>query len=356
MHQQSIEKIHIPETKNTAHSNEEFATVTFVKNFIIDKGQRHLGGRYFVIDTEETSFFHFLFYHVGQFLLIKKMFPDVRPLVAVTGEVMPPYIDKMMTIINRDHDPEYFNVRDNHDGLFLEEIVFITNRLTPLISKISASKEDLIGETIYSKAISKILRSFMHENVYQMPSEKIYISRRDVSDRTRKYRLLLDAMPKLGIAWDSQERTFFDSYGIYPLLLPTFAPLDIMPWHLEPEARFRYLSEREEEYLENFFVDRGYRILDAGGEDLFQTLSSVFYSTHCAALAGSIAFNLLAASDDTIVFLVNNDTRFEFDYDTAIDASSDSVFHIFDRRVPDGDRKRHDIDDIINAIIETGKV
>jgi hypothetical protein len=350
------QQIHIPGTFDTTHSNKEFVSVTTVKNFLVDSGDRFLGGRYFVIDTEETSFFHFLFYHLGQFLFLREIFDDLKLLVAITDHTQPPYIQELMKIIDDRYSPEYFNVTANHSGIKIENLTYISNRLTPLTSRVGLPDADLVANPAYSRAISKILRGFIHQHVHDAPSEKIYISRRDVSDRTRKYRLLLDAMPKLGIVWDSNERIFFDMYGIYPSLVPAFAPGDIMPWHIEPEAHFRYLSEREEAYLENFFVDRGYRILDPGKEKLFQTLSSVFHSTHAASLTGSVAFNLLAASDDTVVFLINRDTRFEFDYDTAVDAASNHVFHVFDRRIDESERTSHDIDDVINAIIHTGKV
>jgi hypothetical protein len=348
---------HIPGTENTTRSSEEFAQVTFVKNFTVDKGLRRLSGRYFVIDTEETSFFHFLFYHLGQFLLLKNIFPDIKLLICISREILPPYVDILVKLIDKKYSPDYFNYKSSHNGIIIEELAFISNRLIPIVhNSVESAHEDLISLGKYAKAISKLLRLFIHEHVYPMPSEKIFITRRDVSDRTRQYRLVLDIMPKLGIVWNSKDRVLFDTYGIYPMLLPGFAPGDIMPWHLEPEANFRYLSERDENYLENFFLDRGYRILDPGKEDLLQTLSSVFNSTHCAALAGSVVFNFFAAGDETILFLINQDTRFEFDYNTAIDSISDNVFHVFDRRVDDSERKCHDIDDVIDTIIKTGKV
>lgn len=249
-------------------------------------------GNYFLLDLNGTQYFHTIYDQIGQYLALKEIIPDLKPLLSRHANASYGKLSglqrnalKLFKISNGQMSSTLMAVYDTVD---IENLYYYYQAGHPMIDKMPSTMAnewpfrdyDEQNPNGYNMLVSRKLREFINYDYPEVPTRKVFISRG---------KALLKLLNEEAILHHYDEQTarmFKDRF--YPL---------------------EYNME-----LENYFEQHGYEIIDFDNKTMEQQIDIVANASHIAGIHGAGFTNLIWANPNAKVFFVNTHSNYTFIY------------------------------------------
>lgn len=309
-------------------------------------------GHTYLIDINQ-SFFHSMFDNLGQYLAVKKYFPDIKPL-ALLGEF--PYENN--DYLNSKYKKYVLDLCDIdiddivHYPMFkkivFEKVSFMTKSCNNILSGIleALSKTGLEApmdihwseKTKQVYLIGRALKDFMLEHNSANNNqryEKIFISRKGRSAVFQKNHDLIKFLMDNGVTWDlNNPLKINDPNGITKTNLDRFKPAT--PNDNLMEAQHRYMPASQETMIEDFFRYMGYTVVDVDNVPLPEQMELFSKCTHIATITGAGSLNSMYLDNAGTFVLIANNSEYTFYHEDLVSIMMDDPIIVFDKRKTSG--------------------
>lgn len=277
-------------------------------------------GNYFIFSLDSFLYFHTLHEGIGQYEILKNIIEDLK-IVAICADinlinqknVLSVYLD-LLKPYNIDYDDIIFLEKENP---IFENIFYYTTRINPLLEKLKIPQgKEIYQPTDFYMEGFKALRGLYDSSLVgdSHHPKKIFITRMNQNNRVRKiYKMIYD----------------FDITGSQ------------LPPELEQERQNmggqryllqllneRYITKEEEEKLEQFFIDKGYTVIDPETMSFYDQINYYYNATHIATIRGSGLLNTLFCQPETNVFILDTCQPYEFEYKKICQLYTDNVYEV----------------------------
>jgi hypothetical protein len=282
--------------------------------------EKEYKGNYFIMDMNTFLFFHTMHEGVAQYLLLKEIIKDLQ--------IVPILVKR-----------EYFDVNKSMDfyldilkpfGITKEDIIVI-NETKPTfekvyyyVTKVNSFLEKLDipqGKELYNenpffvegyKSLRKLYSPYIEKDK-QLP-KKIFFTRLQKNDGIRNsYKLYLEYNLHGGKLHD-QVRQGMSDYGSIQ--------------HFEQMLRERYISREEELLLEDYFIKKGYTIINPENLTFFEQINYYYNATHIVSQRGAALLNTLFCDPGTNIFILDLNVDYNFPYREICDIFDHNAYEI----------------------------
>lgn len=310
----------------------------------------------FVFDANQ-SFFHCLYDNLGQFLVLKNYFPDIKAVFVNTQEKNSifggiTYKSKILEwagIQEDDHilTSDYKTIKfkkisfiHSASSHFLRSVDYMLTEDQRLdIDKIYRQSADSSGSSIYLK--SKFLKKFIRKNIANkniIRNRKVYLSRVHTRKLYERTWILKNFLRDNGVIFNN-DGSFEDENNILLTLnMEAFKPANIFGPMMEID--YRYLEIHDELFVENFFRSKGYEIVSMESMELVDQVDLMLSCTHIATLAGAGSLNALFLDDDGLIIYLAPNSGYSFHHEDIIDSITKNSIILQDKREIGYDRTR----------------
>lgn len=323
----------------------------------------HVKDHVFPIDINQ-SYFHALYDNIGQFLLAKNYFPDIKPIF-INAETDPNalkanYKKDLMDMIGLKEEEiingyEYSAIKFDKITVIHADANTVMREVRHRINSDRTRLEPFLHPKSSGAAMlyctSKHLKGLIYDRYLknrEKPTKKVYISRmalRPLFDRTNLLKKFLLAN---NVSWDSEGRLEDPDSFLMKVNLEAFAPANVFgPMR---EIDFRYLSLEDELLIEDFFKGKGYEIIYPERMGLTDQINVYISSTHIATLGGAGSVNSLFLGDSGTIVYIAPDTRYEFYHEDIIDSITNNSIIPIDKRKIEYFKGRTSVSHILNVL------
>lgn len=312
----------------------------------------HIPGHVYIMDVNQ-SFFHSMFDNLGQYLAIKKYFPEVKPL-SMVGD-FPYKNDDYLNSNYKKHILDLCGISVDdivhypmYGRITFEKVSFISkssnNILYGILEAAAKLNQELPMDIHWSETtkqiyvIGRALKDFM---LYQtMPlsgkrSDKIFLSRKSRSSVFEKNHNLIAHLKENGVTWELDDtKKMSDPNGITKTNLDKFLPAT--PTDNLLEAQYRYMPIDEETLIENYFMHLGYAVVDVETMPLPEQIAMFAKCTHIATITGAGSLNSIYLPNGGTFILLANNTGYKFYHEDLLTVTMNDPIIVFDKRKVSG--------------------
>lgn len=285
----------------------------------------NLKGNYFIFEIPSFQYFHIINEKIGQFELLKDIVPNLE-LVCISDsrlDLQPSRKDLHNTILDMlkvydiNEDNIYFL---DETSLCIENIFFYNTRINKYLINLEFPKGvelffDKDPDKIHVDAFRKVKRLYRSELVKNknLP-QKIFITRKNLNNTVRMIHYYLNNKNNLTTEEIKDFNQWVENYGGEKYL-----------WQFVHE---RYMTLEEEDRLEQFFVDKGYVIIDPAELTFFQQINYYYNAKHVASVRGSGLVNTIFCEPETNIFILDVSNQYDFEYASICRISTNNVYEI----------------------------
>lgn len=323
----------------------------------------HIKEHVFPIDINQ-SYFHALYDNIGQFLLAKNYFPDIKPIF-VNAETDPNALEAnykrdLMDMVGLKEEEiingyEYSSIKFDKITVIHANANTVMREVRHKINSDRSRTEPFLDPKSSGAAMlyctSKHLKELIHDRYLKnrdTPTKKIYISRmplRPLFDRTH---LLKKFLLSNNVSWDNYGRIQDPDNFLMKVNIGAFAPASV--FGPMAEIDFRYLSLEDELLIEDFFKGKGYEIVYPERMSLADQIKEYISSTHIATLGGAGSINSLFLGDSGTIIYMAPDTRYDFYHEDIIDTITNNSIIPIDKRQIEYFKGRTSVSHVLNVL------
>lgn len=298
-----------------------------VKDIIIKGSGNNLQkvfGKFFIFEIPNFQYYHVMSEKIGQYELLKQLIPDLQ-LLCINNKKEDFYMEynnNLYINILQILDPYNITIEDilflENGDIYVEQIFYYNIIDTCYLNQFPNGLE--IYQTIdmdqfhvdsFYKTLN-VYKKYLQKN--DKLAKKIFITRRSINNQTREYNFLINNMQNLTKdQQDTLEQYCTNAGGIN---------------NLKKLIKERYITEYDENILENFFESKGYKIIDPYNMSFFEQINAYYNATHIASVRGSGLVNTIFCQENTHVFIINVNNAYNFEYKTVAEIGSNFVYEI----------------------------
>lgn len=291
-----------------------------------DLGLMRIDGNSFIVDIEGYQYFHLFQDKIGQYEFLKRHVADLKMVLIGTLDRNYPPTDK---VIGKNVLTDAFSIYDikkedivflNKTNVWFEKIFYantFSNRFMPT---------DLPSNPIYgindkeyfdfNIAIAKIIRD-LYLDAQKQKTLKVFVSRKKLNVNIREMKNLIEKRLTVELNTEEEQRL--------TRMMRIYGPEDK---DAERVIEQRFLKLEDEEKLENYFVSKGYTVIDPYDMTFNQQVDLFSRVTHVAAIRGSGLYNTIFCSPGTNVFIIDPSNKYNFEYKTLVQVATNNVYEI----------------------------
>lgn len=304
----------------------------------------------FIIYGFEQSYYHVFLDALPQILLLKDTLKEDINIyiyfVGTTDQALGIYseyyanklIDRFCNILkNLRFNVKIFCIND-YSTIHFEKILAINTRMLTFFHTLFpqhiidySSEEGRLLPT-YVNTLRKTFEKHML-SIDKKPYQKIFLSRKKHSQKLRELKENILKLEKEGYIDIRKDRinhgvSFDSSLQIQKNGISTSYINSVVQGALQ-DTISRCISEEDEDKIEKFFYNNGYKILEFSEIDFYSQIQILSSSSHFASLSGGNLVNTIFLPDCANVFILNNNSKYSFDHDQYIDYRFKNVKYIF---------------------------
>ena len=286
----------------------------FSIKFLYSNSNKHktFSENVFILDLDMLdSHYHLLLDYVGQYFLLKQRFPKLKPVFVTYqhGEKKKLIKDhgKLSRNMYRVLDLAGFNCEEIIDlkefsSITFKETCFINVFQNQYLAKVG-NKAIASSDMSYSARSLKTLFYFKEK---PKNKKKFFITR--MSENTALRKLI------------GETERYIAKEKIEYLRNTTF--------YRESHKYCRRISLEDEVFLETFFKNHGYEIINPFDYNFEEQIEIFASATHIAGLAGAGFINVIFPKDKAKIFILNSNTAYNFDHGSIPKILGHEVYYI----------------------------
>lgn len=270
-------------------------------DFIKNENNITICGHVFPIDISERRFLHSILDGFGQFWALKKIFPDIRPFYfwgSNDHSNMSNFVNTILEKIN--YDNEYTDIYI-YKKIIFEKISFFNASQLSFIGgpRIFYKNFGYPKDDIYHKTVIEEAKNFLH-SIFKI-NKKILKNKKICFKITKS--ILND--------------------------------------------KDRFLDDEEINNLYNFFISKGYEIVDLENLSFEEQIKNVSSAEAIATYVGANSVHSLYAHQDCQFLLINLNMKYDFNHSRIVKNSINNFYLIFDNDDELNFNKKFSFDDFI---------
>ena len=332
----------------------------------------NISGNVYIIEWDRP-FFHVMHDIVGEFLLIKEVIPDLKPVIIYNGPFKDPkivfdkfygallkkpdFIEDLLESIDFDYDNFFFIPSDGN--IFIENLYTISlygdGFQSDLFYRINEMLDNAMldidndGSYSYRFAVTLAMKNkFKNNNNEVIPYRKIFVSiahKRNIMDRSK---MLYDFLDSNGVTWSIDWRTPQNTSKVDGLDLSAFLPAQFNSG--VKDAHLRYFTKDFEEEIEDFFRQNGFEIVTLEGTSLKDQIRMMSEAKVVAVWAGASELQSLFVQDGSTFIYIAPKMTYGFPHEDILEVIKPDAKIIFDKRRYENFEKEFDSATIIKAV------
>lgn len=283
-------------------------------------------GNSYILELPGYQYFHYFQDKVGQYEMLRDYIPDLKlVLVGDFEHAYPPNSNIIGSLVIEESLSVYNIPRE--DILFLDktdvwfEKTFYSIRIFNRFLPNSLPGNRLLGPGdgqdyyTYNIETAKKVRE-LYLTALKLKDSKIFVSRRKMNDMIRTMQSLIDKDLD-GTATEEEKERLIHTIRIFGT---------------EADAKMvisqRWISEEDEDKMENFFESLGYRIIDPFNMTFFEQVRTFNSATHVVSVRGSGLYNTIFCNENAKVFIIDTSSKYNFEYKTIVNVGTEHVYEI----------------------------
>ncbi len=284
-------------------------------------------GNSFIVDIDGYQYFHLFQDKIGQYELLKRHIKDLKIVLVGTKDHAYPPIDKWVGSLVWTYALSVYDIKKedivflNKTNVWFEKTFYankIFNRFLPT---------DLPGNNLYgiddkdkyfdfNIEIAKIIRD-LYLNIQKQKTLKIFVSRKELNSEIRTMKSLIEKK--------STEVLNKEEDQLLTRMMRVYGPEDKNAKRIIEQ---RFLKLEDEERLENYFVSKGYTVIDPYDMTFDEQVDLFSRVTHVAAIRGTGLYNTIFCKPETNVFIIDTSNTYNFEYKTIVEVGAKNVYEI----------------------------
>ncbi len=286
-----------------------------------------LYGNYFIIDIPTFQYFHIINEKIGQYELLKDIIPGLK-LVCISdsqkdlsnlgNKGVHNNMLQMLEVYGIDYQDIVFL---ESTSLWIENIFYFNTRINKYLLALNLPKglelfyDDRNHNKIHVDGFRKV-QFLYQEKLYENNNypKKIFITRRDLNNEIRYIHYLLTNQNTLSEDESKSLALWCNNYGGEKYL-----------WQL---VRERFMLKEDEDRLEQYFISKGYYIVDPADMKFFEQINHYYNATHIASVRGSGLVNTIFCKNDAKVFILDVTNEYDFEYKEIVKVATEYVYEI----------------------------
>lgn len=273
-----------------------------------------LEGNSFIIDITSNQYFHFIVDCIGQFEFLKKIIPDLN-LYFVSDyshnikyhfeTSHGTYIRDLAGIYGISSD-DVICLKENNNVMF-ENVYYFNNIFNNFINKLDGNNilywTDGDDFSYYNLELVKSLREKFLPLIKKSEVGKIFITRKKENSGLIRIRHLWhkEQLDTLSAEERNEFRKSIAKFGGFN--------------SIEDNVIFRIQEEEDVEKMESFFEEQGYTIVNPADYSFIDQISLFNNASHIASVKGTGLANMIFASNDCHITIINPNAKYHFWYD-----------------------------------------
>lgn len=318
----------------------------------------NLKGNWFIIDCTEEAYYHFLVDNVGQFYALKEKISNLNLLIRVTKTSQHiQYIAWCLDKIGKENEPVFIDTKEM-PNIYIEKLYASSTRLIPMFRLIDEDVFDLVVVDEYQEMVIPALRKFFLRNLPKYDkSEKIYAIRRDKSIELLARMEYLNYLSENGVSWT--DGIIKDPNKILENIPLKFRRgwvsrvLNHKPRlnMIEMDTVTRYISSEDETMLEQFLLNKGYKLFSHLSIPYETQMSMIASCKSYACITGASALNAIVCPEDASIFIINLDTNWPMpNHEYAVELVNNNAHTVF--KIRDFPNQRFTMNQVIEKLEE----
>lgn len=288
---------------------------------------RKFYGDYFILEIPTFQYFHIINEKIGQYELLKDIIPGLKLICVADSK----------DDFNKDkHRDIHYNLLDmlsiydifeddiiylDSVSIWIENIFYFNTRINKYLISLDLPKgrelfyDHLNHNKIHVDAFRKVqslYQKFLCEK--QEYPTKIFITRRGINNNVRHLYGLLTNKDNLSQEDAEYLSLWINNYGGEKYL-----------WQL---IRERYISENDEDRLENYFISKNYTVIDPADMTFINQINHYYNATHVVSVRGSGLVNTIFCKQNAKVFILDVTNEYDFEYKEIVRVATEYVYEI----------------------------
>jgi hypothetical protein len=284
-------------------------------------------GNSFIVDTEGYQYYHLFQDKIGQYELLKRYIKDLKIVLVGSNDYAYPPIDKWIGSLVWTDALSIYDIK-KEDIVFLNktnvwfEQTFYANKIFNRFLPTDLPGNNLYGlddEDNYFKfnvEIAKIIRD-IYLNIEKQKTLKVFVSRKELNNEIRKMKELIEKKSTSELSIEEEK-----------LLTRMMRVYGTEDKHAERIIEQRFLKLEDEIKLEDYFVSKGYTVIDPYDMTFNHQVDLFSRVTHVAAIRGSGLYNTIFCKPETNVFILDTSNKYNFEYKTIVEVGAKNVYEI----------------------------
>lgn len=259
----------------------------------------HFPGETFLFNVSSISYYHGLIDVLGNYLLIKKNFPNTNLVLASTSETpntdgfgkpkLYPFMKHVLKLMGVSSNTIY--ALENYKEISFDELRYIVNHedyfLKYAFDAEIITEDQSFNSASYQNQCSKAVKDMLRQHVQVMPN----------------------APSNIFIDFNVEKIQFLSV----------------------PEKKERFFDSRHYYDWRNFLVDSGYAAIDPAKLSMQEQMNYVFNADKIVTITGSNSCHSLYCNDNAKFVLTNFNTHYRFPHDQLVKNNIKDAHIIFDR-------------------------
>lgn len=331
-----------------------------------------ISGNSYIIEWNRP-FFHTMHDIVGEYLLIKEVIPDLKPVIIYTGVLKDPqaifnafygailkkpdFIKDLLEMIEFDYRNFFFV--DGKDNIVIDNLYSISLYGDGFKSELFYKINEKLGNNFilpkndasyaYRFAVTFAMKNFFKSfRTNTVPYRKIFVSTKHKREMLDKAKMLYDFLDSNGVKWSVDWRTPCNTEKVDGLDLSAFLPAQFNSG--VKDANIRYISREEEDAMEKYFESQGFEIITIDGTSLKYQIGLMSEASVVAVWAGASELQSLFVQDDSTFIYVAPRMEYGFPHEDILEVIKPDAKIFFDKRMPENYGKTFDSGTIIKAV------
>ena len=274
-----------------------------------------INGKVFMIDLDAAhAYFHFMLDQIGEYEYLKSIDPEVTLLVVCRELSMMKgkksinlnMYNLVSSVLSRYkiYNDSVIDLSE-YSQINIESLVFSNKDFNKYLRNAVYFKP---GVGLRQKAVA--LKNSKIAKANKKEDQKIYICRRNENARNRRI-LARKEMSSLD-AIREQKEDRLRSKGK----------------DVEIKLKYRLVSEEDENKIESFFVERGYKVVVLNDMPLQDQVDLFYNATHVAAFKSASTTNSIFSKPGTKVFMLNCSNKYDFPHEEIAETVGCKVYSI----------------------------
>lgn len=284
-------------------------------------------GNSFIVDIDGYQYFHLFQDKIGQYEFLKREIEDLKIVLVGNLDYAYPPSDRWVGSTVLTDAFSIYNIR-KEDIVFLNktnvwfEKTFYVNRVFNRFLPNTLPGNKLFGIDDKDKyfdlniEIAKIIRE-LYLNRQKEKTFKIFLSRKELNNEIRKMKELIEKKSLNSLDLEEKEHLV--------RLMRVYGTEDK---DAEKIIEQRFLKLEDEIKLEDYFISKGYKVIDPYDMTFNQQVDLFSKATHVAAIRGTGLYNTIFCKPETNVFVLDISNAYNFEYKSIIEVGAKNVYEI----------------------------